>query len=111
MDTVPTPFEALTRALEIATSQSALARICGVGQPAVWKWVQSSKRLPPDYVLAVESATGVSRHLLRPDIYPLEHDAVPPALPPVPTREALVVCDQRAVSQGSRRRSGAEARA
>lgn len=33
--------------------------------------MQSGKRLPAEHVLAVEAATGVSRHLLRPDIYPL----------------------------------------
>ncbi|WP_082456232.1 transcriptional regulator [Novosphingobium sp. Leaf2] len=72
MSSAPTPYEALSEAVEIAGSQSALARICGVGQPAVWKWVQSSKRIPAEYVLRVEAATGVSRHHLRPDIYPVE---------------------------------------
>ncbi|MBG6118790.1 DNA-binding transcriptional regulator YdaS (Cro superfamily) [Sphingobium sp. JAI105] len=43
---------------------------------AVWKWVQSSKRLPAEYVLGLEAATGVSRHHLRPDIYPID---LPPA--------------------------------
>ena len=65
-----TPFEALQKAVETAGSQSALARLCGVGQPAVWKWLQSSKRVPAGYVLRIEASTGVSRHLLRPDIYP-----------------------------------------
>ncbi|MFN3456487.1 MAG: transcriptional regulator [Novosphingobium sp.] len=72
MELTPTPFEALQSALARAGSQSELARICGVSQPAVWKWLQSSKRLPAEYVLRVENATGVSRHHLRPDIYPLE---------------------------------------
>ncbi len=68
----PSPFEALRSAIERAGSQTAFARICGVGQPAVWKWLQSSKRLPAGHVLAVEAKTGVSRHHLRPDIYPLD---------------------------------------
>ncbi|WP_245892275.1 transcriptional regulator [Novosphingobium guangzhouense] len=59
-------------AVEIAGSQSALARMAEVSSTAVWKWVQSSKRLPAEYVLRVEAATGVSRHHLRPDIYPVE---------------------------------------
>jgi DNA-binding transcriptional regulator YdaS (Cro superfamily) len=67
-----TPFEALQLAVSRAGSQSEMARICGVSQPAVWKWLQSSKRLPAEYVLGVEAATGVSRHVLRPDIYPVE---------------------------------------
>ncbi|MGA9659011.1 MAG: YdaS family helix-turn-helix protein [Asticcacaulis sp.] len=65
-----TPFEALTAAMKKAGSQSALARICGCSQTAVWKMAQSSKRLSTGYVLAVEAATGISRHDLRPDIYP-----------------------------------------
>jgi DNA-binding transcriptional regulator YdaS (Cro superfamily) len=70
MDTAPTPFEALKQAVAVAGSQSELARICGISQPAVWRWVQSSKRVPADYVLRIEAKTGVSRHYLRPDIYP-----------------------------------------
>ena len=69
MATAPTPFEALTTAVNAAGSQSELARICGVSQPAVWKWLQV-KRVPAEYVLRIEAATGVSRHHLRPDIYP-----------------------------------------
>lgn len=73
----PTPLEALDKALQHAGSQAALARICGVTATAVWKWLQSSKRLPAEYVLRVEAATGVSRHDLRPDIYPRDALALP----------------------------------
>lgn len=79
MEQQPSPFKALTTAVENAGGQSALARICGIGQPAVWKWLQSAKRLPAEYVLRVEAATGVSRHLLRPDIYPRETFSLPAA--------------------------------
>lgn len=34
--------------------------------------------LPPEHVLKVEAATGISRHELRPDIYPPEEQAAPP---------------------------------
>lgn len=71
-----TPFEALQAAVDKAGTQQAMADICGVSQTAVWKWLQSSKRLPAEYVLRVEAATGVSRHHLRPDIYPVD---MPPA--------------------------------
>lgn len=71
-----TPFEALVAAVDKAGTQQAMADICGVSQTAVWKWLQSSKRLPAEHVLKAEAATGVSRHHLRPDIYPLE---MPPA--------------------------------
>lgn len=65
-----TPSESLRASVEIVGSQSAYARICGVSQTAVWKWLQSGKRLPAEHVLIVEARSGVSRHLLRPDIYP-----------------------------------------
>lgn len=68
----PTPYEALMQAVEIAGSQTAFAAICEVSQAAVWKWLQSSKRLPGEHVLKVEEATGVSRHHLRPDLYPVD---------------------------------------
>ena len=99
-----TPFEALTLAVQRAKGQSALARICGVTQPAVWKWLQSGKRLPAEYVLAVEAATGVSRYLLRPDIYPLSE--APQGMDPgedcggiIPSRLVTVACEQESKTQ------------
>jgi DNA-binding transcriptional regulator YdaS (Cro superfamily) len=70
MELLRTPNQALRRAIEIAGSQSALARICAVSQAAVWKWLAKGKHLPAEHVLRVEKATGVSRTLLRPDLYP-----------------------------------------
>jgi DNA-binding transcriptional regulator YdaS (Cro superfamily) len=72
MSTTAEPLEALHAAVEAAGSQSELARICNVTQPAVWRWLQTAKRLPAEYVLTVEAATGIPRHLLRPDIYPAD---------------------------------------
>lgn len=66
----------LKLALEKAGSQSALARICGVTQPTVWGWLNAGRKiLPGEYVLSVERETGVSRHDLRPDLYPREDAA------------------------------------
>lgn len=67
-----TPFEALELALSKAGSQAALGKICDVSQTAVWKWLQSAKRVPPEYCLRIEAATGVAKEDLRPDIYPRE---------------------------------------
>jgi hypothetical protein len=47
MHTQMSPFEALQAAVHATGGQSALARVCGRSQPAVWKWVQSAQRLPP----------------------------------------------------------------
>ena len=77
MQTQATPFEALQAAVARAGSQSAMARLCGVSQTAVWKWIQSGKRLPAELCLLVERETGVSKHLLRPDLYPTDHSASP----------------------------------
>ncbi|NLS26209.1 hypothetical protein S2M10_11900 [Sphingomonas sp. S2M10] len=72
MDVATTPSEALQQAINIAGSQSAFARLVGVTQPSVWTWIRRSKPLPAEHVLKVEAATGVSRHDLRPDLYPRE---------------------------------------
>jgi len=100
MNELLSPFEALREAVAKAGGQVATARICGVSQPAVWKWLQSGKRLPAEYVLAVEAKTGVSRHLLRPDIYPLSLPAE--GIDPgedcgavIPTPPGSVACDRK----------------
>jgi DNA-binding transcriptional regulator YdaS (Cro superfamily) len=53
-------------------SQSAFARLIGRGQATVHDWLRDGKPLPGEYVLAIERETGISRHDLRPDLYPLE---------------------------------------
>lgn len=70
--TCPTPLESIRRAVAIYGSQSATARARGVSQAAVWKWVHGKAELPAEQVLAIELDTGVSKHDLRPDLYP--HD-------------------------------------
>jgi len=62
---------ALSRAIEKLGGQSALARACGVKQGHVWHWLNKSRRVPGDYVLTIEEATGgaVTRYELRPDIF------------------------------------------
>ena len=67
-----TPLESIQRAVAIYGSQSATARARGVSQAAVWKWVHGKAELPAEQVLAIEVDTGVSKHDLRPDLYP--HD-------------------------------------
>jgi DNA-binding transcriptional regulator YdaS (Cro superfamily) len=60
----------LLRAIEIAGGQSALGRLIGVRQCNVWGWLNRNKKVPAGMVLKIEKATGVSKHDLRPDIYP-----------------------------------------
>lgn len=65
-----TPLAALQLAVSRVGSQSALARLCHTSQSTVWGWLNISRQIPAEHVLLVEAQTGVSRHYLRPDIYP-----------------------------------------
>jgi TorA maturation chaperone TorD len=58
----------LEEAIRVAGGVGALARKIGISQPSVSNW----SRVPADRVLSVEQATGVSRAMLRPDLY-VEH--------------------------------------
>ncbi|MBM3480108.1 MAG: helix-turn-helix domain-containing protein, partial [Alphaproteobacteria bacterium] len=66
----------LNQAIEAAGGVGALARALGIAQPSVSSWA----RVPSDRVVAVEAATGVSRSMLRPDLYggPADVAAVDP---------------------------------
>ncbi|SEC00799.1 DNA-binding transcriptional regulator YdaS, prophage-encoded, Cro superfamily [Pseudomonas mohnii] len=61
----------ICRAAKAAGGQSALARLLKVTPQAVQKMCASG-RVPAERVLEIEKATGVSRHELRPDLYPTE---------------------------------------
>lgn len=67
---------ALEQAVKKAGSQTKLAEICDaavsgrvIRQGHVWAWLNKQGRLPAEFCLAVESATGISRHRLRPDVF------------------------------------------
>lgn len=64
---------ALIHAIEVAGGPTALAKKVGVSPQAICDW----KRCPPRRVLQVEAATNgvVTRHRLRPDLYPIERRA------------------------------------
>ena len=55
----------LEEAIRVAGGVGALARKIGIAQPSVSNW----SRVPAERVVSVEAATGVSRALLRPDLY------------------------------------------
>ena len=54
----------LLAAIGHAGGISRLARLLGLTQPTVSLW----KRVPAHHVIEVESLTGISRRLLRPDL-------------------------------------------
>lgn len=72
MDKQLSRYEALSACRDAAGSESQMARDLGVPQSTMWRWLNQSKQLPAEYVIQAEQLYGVSRHLLRPDIYPVE---------------------------------------
>jgi len=61
----------LYRAIEAAGGLTKLAASLQITKQAVAQWDE----VPPLRVLEVERVSGVSRHELRPDLYPLEDEA------------------------------------
>ena len=57
--------QGLQEAIRAAGGVTELARRIDIAQPSISKWA----RVPAERVLSVEAATGVSRTVLRPDIY------------------------------------------
>lgn len=49
-------------------SRAKLADLLTIRRQSLYGW----QRVPPDWVLTVEAITGISRHELRPDLYPRE---------------------------------------
>lgn len=63
----------LQAAIAAAGSITALARRLGLSQPTVSVW----KRIPPHHVISVETLTGISRRVLRPDLYDVPERITP----------------------------------
>lgn len=68
------PPSPVKRAIDLAGGPACVAQALGVSPQAIGKW---KKRLPAERVLALEELSGfrVSRHDLRPDIYPANDSA------------------------------------
>lgn len=72
----PSTTGALQRACDLAGGQEHLATLVGTTQSQIWYWLERSKKgVPAEFVIPIESATGVARHELRPDLYPLRESA------------------------------------
>ena len=104
MERTPTPHEALLTAIEVAGSQSALSRQCGMSQPVISLWLKAGKGCSPEHVLAIEAATNVPRHDLRPDIYPADLGPSPawmPVFQGVDAAARRVACEPITILHGS----------
>ena len=62
------PRQAMKRAFDAVGGPAQLATPLGITVQAVGQWDE----VPPLRVIAVERASGVPRHELRPDLYPVE---------------------------------------
>ena len=95
--------KALRRAVAVAGSQTAFAEIVGTTQQSISNWMRDRWPLAVRFVLDAEIGTGVSRHDLRPDIYPREgsSNGSPDTLHPsdIAPRPATGSCDRRDVLQ------------
>lgn len=64
---------AIKKACEAVGGQVKLAGLVKVSPQAVNLWVTKNK-VPAERVLEVELASGIPRHELRPDLYPVSQD-------------------------------------
>jgi DNA-binding transcriptional regulator YdaS (Cro superfamily) len=76
---------ALAKAIRKAGGQSAFAKLFGLRQSTVHSWLARKSDVPPALAIPIEEKLGISRHDLRPDLYPREDTpAQPPAGAPSP---------------------------
>jgi len=67
-------MSAIDRAIEMGGGATRLASTLGVKVNVVTNW-RGRRTVPAEHVLAIEAATGVSRHDLRPDVFGPRPDA------------------------------------
>lgn len=68
----------LQHAKEILGTEAALAKAVGASQPYINYRLKRGKRVPAEWCIPIELATGgrITRHDLRPDLYPKEEERV-----------------------------------
>jgi DNA-binding transcriptional regulator YdaS (Cro superfamily) len=62
-------MNAITEAVEAIGGQVALAKMLGVNPSLISQWVTGRLKVAARHVLAIEAASGISRHDLRPDVF------------------------------------------
>ncbi|EPK7525609.1 MULTISPECIES: transcriptional regulator [Klebsiella pneumoniae complex] len=62
--------KAIEKAINALGNQQKLAEAVGVKQPSVWRWLHNKKRVSPENVVAIVTATNglVKAHEIRPDL-------------------------------------------
>ena len=66
----------LKAAVKKAGGYTVVALKIGATKQMIWSWVNVLKRIPAEHVMAMEQAINVPRHMIRPDIYPKEREAL-----------------------------------
>lgn len=66
-------YPALQKAIAISGGQVKLANAINTSQQNISNWLKSGK-VAANKVIPIEKETGVSRHELRPDIFPPEDE-------------------------------------
>lgn len=64
-----TEFEPVDRFIEALGGLTKAAAAIGIDNPSVVANWRKRGRVPAEHVLRVEEQTGISRHVLRPDIF------------------------------------------
>lgn len=67
-------IDALRVAVELLGGPTATAKEIGKSQSSVSEMLSQGKRVPAEWCIPLEKATGgkITRHELRPDLYPLD---------------------------------------
>lgn len=65
-----TPYTAIKAARKKFDSDVAFAKALGTSHQQVGYMLKTAKMATPNFVIPIESATGISRHDLRPDLHP-----------------------------------------
>ena len=64
-------IEIVEKAADKAGGVTKLAAELGIKHPSLHSW----KKIPAERVLDIERVTGISRHELRPDLYPAPQES------------------------------------
>jgi DNA-binding transcriptional regulator YdaS (Cro superfamily) len=69
-------LSSLDRAISICGSQASLAASCDLSQASISNMRRGLQKVSAECAIAIERATRgqVTRHDLRPDLYPREHN-------------------------------------
>lgn len=63
------PAAVFAESIRVIGNPTKAARMFGVSQPTVWRWLKARKWCPAEQVATVSAATGIPKADLRPDLY------------------------------------------